>query len=344
MFVARQALYPLWEQSTALFSAYYLGAAEVDDFPGRLYKETPQMKKKLNEILLLSIGFVVFWNSGFIGAEYGLPSTGPFTLLFWRYLALTIILFLYLIIRNRFRWIGWSAAAPHMLVGVLAHGVWLGCVLLALDRGVPAGIVALVVALQPLATGAFSGPATGEHTPKQRWVGLCIGFAGVAVTVLSRIDFSDAGSVFGYLVPLGSVVAITVASLIQRRMELKKRTTSIPLDLTLFYQCIATTAVLALPAIWVEKLSVRWNPEFVYTMLWLILAVSLGAYALMWVLIKKMDATRVAGLFYLGPPVTMLMAWIVFGDKLLLMDVIGLFIVLVGVLLTQFTLKLKKNF
>ncbi len=285
--------------------------------------------------LLIALGFVLLWNSGFIGAEYGLPYAGPFTLLFWRYLPLTLILFVYLLMLRRFRWHGWSVAAPNMLVGALAHAVWLGCVLLALDNNVPAGIVALVVALQPLATGAFSGLVTGESTPLHRWAGLIIGFVGVAIAVLGRIDFSDADSVFGYLVPLGSVVAITVASLIQRRMEIKGSATQIGLDLALFYQCLATTVVLAVPALVAERFSVQWTPEFIYTMIWLTLAVSLGAYALMWLLIKRMDATRVASLFYLGPPVTMLMAWIAFGDELQTMDVVGLLVVLTGVLLTN---------
>ncbi len=285
--------------------------------------------------LIIALAFVLLWNSGFIGAEYGLPYAGPFTLLFWRYLPLTLLLFIYLLVLRRFRWTGWSVAAPHMLVGALAHAVWLGCALLALDNNVPAGIVALVVALQPLATGAFSGLATGESTPLHRWLGLTIGFIGVAIAVLGRIDFSDADSVFGYLIPLGSVVAITVASLVQRRMELKGSATQIRLDLALFYQSLAATIVLAFPALLAERLAVQWAPEFIYAMIWLTLAVSLGAYALMWMLIKRMDATRVASLFYLGPPVTMFMAWIAFGDELQTMDVVGLLVVLTGVLLTH---------
>jgi drug/metabolite transporter (DMT)-like permease len=118
-------------------------------------------------------------------------------------------------------------------------------------------------------------------------------------------------------------------------MELKKKSHKIPLDMALFYQCLATTAVLFFPAVLAENLIADWTTEFIYTMLWLIFAVSLGAYALMWLLIERMDATRVASLFYFGPPVTMLMAWIAFGDTLLLMDVIGLMVVLAGVLLTQ---------
>mgnify|MGYP006293623423 CR=1 FL=1 len=289
----------------------------------------------MKRTVFLVIGFVLLWNSGFIGAEYGLPYTGPFTLLFWRYLALTIFLLLYLAIRGRFRWVGWSVASLNMLVGVLAHGGWLTCVLLALDYEVPAGIVALVVALQPMATGAFSGLAVGEKTPLYRWLGLIVGFGGVAIAVLYRIDFAYGDSVFGYLIPLGSVIAITIASLIQRGMETGKGNYKLPVDLNLFYQALATTIALFLPALFVENLSAHWTDPFIYTMIWLIFAVSLGAYALMWLLIERMDATSVASLFYLGPPVTMLMAWIAFGDKLLITDVVGLLVVLLGVVMTR---------
>lgn len=292
-----------------------------------------------NKTLLLASGFVLLWNSGFIGAEYGLPYTGPFTLLFWRYLSLTFIIFLYLLVRDRFRWVGVSTMIPNMVVGILAHGVWLSCVLLSLNHKVPAGIVALVVALQPLATGAFSGRVVGETTPLYRWLGLLIGFGGVAITVLSRINFSDAESIFGYLIPLGSVIAITTASLIQRKMQVANTTYRLPVDQTLFYQSLGTAIVLAFPAIFTEKLETEWTTEFIYTMTWLVLGVSLGAYALMWLLIERIDATRVASLFYLGPPVTMLMAWIAFGDTLKILDIIGLLVVFAGVLLTQMKLK-----
>lgn len=290
--------------------------------------------------LFLATGFVLLWNSGFIGANYGLDYAGPFTLLFWRYLTLSLVMVLYLVARNRLRWVGLKVAAPNMLIGVLAHGVWLSCALLALDYQVPAGIVALVVALQPLATAAFSGLVAGEKTNFYQWLGVIIGFLGVVLTVSFRMDFQSYTSVFGYLIPLGSVIAITAASLIQRRMEIKKGIHKLPVDQTLFYQSLATTIALALPALFIENLSTQWEPEFIYTMVWLILAVSLGAYALMWLLIERIDPTRVASLFYLGPPVTMFMAWIAFGDSVKAMDIVGLIIVFVGVLLSQFS---KKN-
>ncbi len=285
--------------------------------------------------ILLIAGFVLLWNSGFIGAEYALPYTGPFTLIFLRYLALTLLIALYLFIRKRLKWVGFRVASLNMLIGFLAHGVWLTCVLLALDNEVPAGIVALVVALQPLTTGALSGYFTKEDTNSYQWWGLLLGFTGVVITVAFRIDFSNYNSIFGYLIPLGSVIGITLATLIQRRMEINNEKEKLPLDQALFYQSLATMLALAIPAIFVENLTAEWVPEFTFAMIWLILAVSLGAYGLMWRLIERIDATRVASLFYLGPPITMFMAWLAFGDIIKFTDIVGLGVVFLGVLLTS---------
>ncbi|HKL36550.1 MAG TPA: DMT family transporter [Salegentibacter sp.] len=285
--------------------------------------------------ILLIIGFILLWNSGFIGAEYGLPYTGPFTLIFLRYLAVTGILAFYLLIRNRFKWFGWKVASLNMLIGLLAHGVWLTGVLLALDQKVPAGIVALIVSLQPLATGALSSYVTKEETNWYQWLGLILGFVGVVITVAYRINFNSSDSIIGYFIPLGSVMGITVATLIQRRMEINRDKEKLPIDQTLFYQSLATMLALALPAIFIEDLVAEWVPKFTLAMIWLILGVSLGAYILMWRLIERLDTTRVASLFYLGPPVTMFMAWLAFGDTIKMMDLVGMGVVLMGVIITS---------
>lgn len=292
---------------------------------------------------LLAIGFILLWNSGFIGAEYALPYTEPLTLLFWRYWVLAFILLGYLMLRRRLQWPGTKAVLIASMIGVLAHGIWLGCVFYSLQYGVPAGIVALVVALQPLTTGALSGLVVGERTPLVRWVGLLIGLGGVMVAVLYRIELSDPRSVFAYLIPFGSVVAITAASLIQRRLEVQKNAHLLPVDQGLFYQSMGTALTVTIPAIVFEGLVTEWNPVFIGSMLWLIVGVSLVAYALMWLLIARIDATRVASLFYFGPPVTMLMAWAAFGDRLLTTDLVGLAVIAVGVVLTQLKLPIRSG-
>lgn len=275
------------------------------------------------------------WNSGFIGAEYALPNTEPLSLLFWRYWVLVVVLFGYLALRRRLEWPGRKPVAIALVVGVLAHGAWLGCVFYSLEQGVPAGVVALVVALQPMATGALAGRVTGERTPLLSWLGLLIGFGGVMIAVLARVDMANTGSIVAFLIPFGSVAAITVASLIQRRLELGRHECRLRLDVGLFYQSLGVALAVTVPAILVEGLAADWTPVFAGAMLWLIFGVSLVAYGLMWMLIARLDATRVASLFYFGPPVTMLMAWIAFGDRILATDLIGLGVVAGGVMLTQ---------
>ena len=290
-------------------------------------------KTWLGKLLGLELLFVFLWNSGFIGAEYGLPFTGPWTLLFWRYTALTALLGVWLGLSGRFSWPGHRVVGHMALVGVLAHGVWLTCVLLALDEGVPAGIVALVTALQPLMTGALSGLVVGERTDARQWIGLVLGFGGVVIAVGARLSQNATTPTFGYLIPFGSVVGITIASLLQRRWARDGAADSQPLDVTLFYQSLATALALLLPAWWIEGFATEWTPPFIGTMAWLIIAVSLGAYWSMWRLLARDEATRIASLFYLSPPVTMLMAWLAFGDGLILTDVLGLVVAGAGVML-----------
>jgi len=294
------------------------------------------MQKLSQSNVSLAIAFVLLWNSGFIGAEYGLPYTGTFTLLFWRYAVLSLLLLIYLTINKKLVLQDLNTVSHTSLVGILAHGIWLSCVLLALEQNVPAGIVALVVALQPLATGAFSGLIAGEQTKLWQWLGLIVGFVGVAIAVGTRIQLNNDISALGYFLPFGSVVAITIASLLQRRRETSpKRYPSLSVANTLFYQSLATTFVVAIPAVMVEELMIQWTPPLIATLTWLILGVSLAAYGLMWQLLSRLDATRVASLFYLGPPVTMAMAWLAFGDIPQVADLIGLVIVTAGVLLVQ---------
>ena len=286
-------------------------------------------------LLVLEILFVLTWNSGFIGAEYGLPYAGPLTLLFWRYLILTALLLAFLAARRRLRWPGLSAAGIAGVVGVLAHGVWLGCVLAALQMGVPAGVVALVTALQPLVTGALSGPVVGEPTGPRQWAGLTLGFLGVVIAVGARLAGDSGVPIAGYLLPFGSVLAITAASLLQRRLEHHGSPHRLPVDLAMLYQSAATAAVLLLPALLLEGLATQWTATFAATLGWLIVVVSLASYGLMWVLIARRDATRVASLFYLSPPVTMLMAWVAFGDTVSGNDLVGLAVAAAGVLLVH---------
>lgn len=280
--------------------------------------------------------FVLSWNSGFIGAEFGLPYSGPFTLLFWRYLALSILLGGWLVLRGT-RITGNSSRVIRLELyhGFLAHGVWLGCVLLALEQGVPAGLVALVTALQPLLTGAFSGPVTGEKTDGLSWIGLLLGFAGVTVVITARMNnvAEPQLSLFAWLLPFCSAVAMSGATLWRRRKELSSNVEQTCPAVSLFWQSNGALLFAFIPAIFVEQLQTDWQPRLIYSLLWLVPVVSLGAYLLLWKLIKLMDAIRTADLFYAGPPVTMLFGWLLFGDRVYLSDLPGLLLTAAGIAL-----------
>lgn len=284
-------------------------------------------------MMLLIIGFVLLWNSGFIGAEFGLEYAGVYTLMAWRYWLLAALLAVLLTLRKQLHWPGIRPTGLTAVVGLFAHGVWLSCVMISLQIGIPAGIVALVVALQPMSVAALSGRMTGEPTSSRAWLGLIVGFFGVLIAVMGQARLADGISPWMYLVPFGSVIAFTIASLLQRWIEVKSPGDHLPVGTALFYQAIATAALATVPALWLENMSARWSAEFFAIQAWLVLAVSFGAYGLMWLLIERMDATRVASLFYLGPPVTMLMAWIAFGDTLTTSDLVGLAVTATGVLL-----------
>lgn len=291
------------------------------------------MRRFLAHLVGLELLFVLLWNSGFIGAEFGLPFASPWTLMFWRYAILTLLLGLWLALRRQLRWPGARAVGHAAIVGVLAHGVWLTCVMLALNQGAPAGIVALVTALQPLLTGALSGPVLGERTDPRQWVGLLLGFAGVVIAIGARLSVDSPVPAASYLLPFVSVAGITIASLLQRGWTRAGTSAPLPLDATLFYQALATALAVLGPAWWLDGFTTDWTPPFIATLAWLILPVSVGAYWTMWRLLARQEATRVASLFYLSPPVTMLMAWVAFGDTLETTDLVGLAVAGAGVLL-----------
>lgn len=269
--------------------------------------------------------FVLLWSSGFIGAKFGLDYSGTFTLLFWRYLL--VVLVLGVLVTACGAWVPISGArlGRHALVGALAHAGWLAAVLGAIDLGLSAGIAAFITALQPLMTGALSSRFTGERVAGREWFGLVLGLVAVALVIGGGVSLQ--GSWIGYLLPLLAVVFISVASLIDRRAEVGARGGAAvrdPLLLVTFIHCAASLAVIAPLAVFIEGLTANVSPGFVFSVVWLALVVSLAAYGLMFALLRRLPAARVASLTYLSPPVTMVLAWLLFGERLAATDVAGL--------------------
>lgn len=273
--------------------------------------------------------FVLLWSTGFIGAKFGLPYVEPLTFLLVRLSIVAAVLGL----------VGLALHAPwprrpvdvlHVSVaGILVHGVYLGGVFKAISLGLPAGVSALVVGLQPLLTATLVGPLLGERVSGRQWAGFALGLAGVLLVVWEKLAL-DPGYGAGLALSVMSLLAITIGTLYQKRfcsgMDLRTGTA---------IQYAATSALLLPVALALETMEIRWTGEFVFALAWLSLVLSVGAIFLLFALIRRGAAARVASLFYLVPPVTALMAWAMFDEKLGLPALAGMALAAIGVALVN---------
>jgi drug/metabolite transporter (DMT)-like permease len=271
--------------------------------------------------------FVLIWSTGFIVAKFGLPYAPPLTFLLLRFVGVLLVLGP-LVLLMRAPWP--SGKVGHIaLAGVLVQAGYLGGVWCAIKIGMPAGLSALIVGMQPILT-AFAAPLIGERVRGRQWLGLAFGIAGVGLVVANKISLIGL-TWHSIALCLLALVSITVGTLYQKRHcpQFDLRTGTL-------IQFAASFAVVLPLAVMFEHLTpalqtVQWTPRFVGALLWSILALSIGAIFLLFALIRKSAATSVTSLLYLTPPTTALMAWLMFGEAFSLTGVAGMLLAVIGV-------------
>ena len=271
--------------------------------------------------------FVVLWSTGFIGAKLGVPYAEPFTFLCLRF-ALVLALMLPLAFILHVRWPSSAREGAHIAVsGALIHGAYLGGCFAAVYHGMPAGMVALVVGLQPIVTAFAAAPFLDERVTAVQWLGLALGFGGVVLVMWDKIGLEElSGASIAW--SLVALVAITSGTIYQKRY-----CPSFDLRAGSLIQFSAALLLLLPIAVFYETREVQWNGEFVFALAWLVLVLSVGAISLLFHLIEHGEATRVASLFYLTPLTTALMAYFLFGETLTTLALIGMLIGITGVAL-----------
>lgn len=268
--------------------------------------------------------FVFLWSTGFIGAKFGLPYAEPLSFLLTRY-GLVIGLMLAIALIMRAPWPKDPAQWLHIGVsGVLVHAFYLGGVFVAIAHGLPAGITALVVGMQPLLTACSAGWLLGEKVSARQWGGLALGFVGVGLVVSGKFGDAALGPMLWPAVV--ALLAITAGTLYQKRFcaRFDLRTGSV-------IQFVPTAIVTAIAVALFEDYRIEWTGEFLFALGWLVLVLSLGAISLLNLLIRSGSAVNVASLFYLTPPTTALIAWAVFGETLAPVAVVGMAVAVAGV-------------
>ena len=277
---------------------------------------------------LLPFLFVFLWSTGFVGAKFGLPYAEPLNFLLVRYLLLLALMTSFALL-SRAPWPRDPRQIIHIGVsGLLVHAFYLGGVFVAIKHGLPAGITALIVGMQPLLTACGAGALLGERVTPRQWLGLGLGFAGVALVVANKFGDAPLGTML--LPAIVALFAITAGTLYQKRYcpNFDLRTGSV-------IQFLPAAALTALAAAATETMVVDWTLRFVFALLWLVLVLSFGAISLLNLLIRSGSAVNVASLFYLTPPTTAIIAWLVFGETLNGLALAGMVLAVGGVYLAR---------
>jgi drug/metabolite transporter (DMT)-like permease len=272
--------------------------------------------------------FVLLWSTGFIVAKFGLPYAPPLTFLLLRCAAVLVVL-VPIVLVARAPWPGGSMV--HIAVaGLLLQAGYLAGVWCAIKLGMPAGVTALIVGMQPILTAACA-PLIGEKVRPKQWLGLVFGLGGVALVVYAKISLIGLSALsIGYCVM--ALLSITAGTMYQRRY-----CPSFDLRTGTVIQFAAAVAVLLPLAMLFEQFdpglsTVQWTPRFIGALLWSVFALSIGAIFLLFTLLRRSAATEVTSLLYLTPPTTAVMAWIMFGEAFSLLGVAGMAIAVIGVI------------
>lgn len=271
--------------------------------------------------------FVFLWSTGFIGSKLGAPFAEPLTFLSWRYVA-AVALLLGAAVLTRAAWPASPSVAGHAAIaGLLVQGAYLSGVFCSVARGMPLATVSLIVGLQPVLTAIAAGPLLGERLSRRQWLGIALGFGGVVLVVSGKWTGASAdAAAYAWLV--FALFGITGGTLYQKRF-----CGAVPMLTGGVIQYAAAGTVTIAAAYATETMVVDWTPQFAFALGWLVLVLSFGAIGLLFTMIRHGEASRVASLFFLTPPVTAVMAFLLFGEKLPAVALAGLAVSAVGVAL-----------
>ncbi len=271
--------------------------------------------------------FIFFWSSGFVAAKYGFPHAEPFTFLAIRFAIASGVL---VPVCNAWKvaWPRTMAGIGHVVAaGLMVQSLYLVGVYYGIYLGISTGVVALVMGLQPLLTGALAGMALAERVTPRQWLGLVLGFAGLGLVAADKTIVSGI-SLGAFAITALGLVAITLGTLYQKRF-----CASFDIRSSVAIQNVVSCAVMFALAGAFETMAVRWTGEFLFALLWSAFGLSVIAITLYYWLVRRGAAAKVTSLIYLSPPVTAVMGWLAFGEIMGPGAIAGMAIAVAGVAL-----------
>tara|TARA_B100001989_G_C24457601_1_gene422420 strand:+ start:72 stop:920 length:849 start_codon:yes stop_codon:yes gene_type:complete len=270
--------------------------------------------------------FILLWSSAFITTKPIIDNSDPFSALAFRFFFVAIGFYLFSLYSRQSIFINKKNLIESLLSGVLFHGLYLGGVFYSISLGMPTGIAALIVTLQPVLTNALSGPILGEKVTFKQWIGVLLGFIGAALVL--GLDIGSNIPLLGLIATLIALISITTSTIWQ-----KKLSNNLPLSVSNFYQAVGGFLFHILVIIFFAKPYIDFTKTFIIAMSHQIFLVSFGAFTILMFLIKKNSASKTVSIFFLIPATSALMAWLFLDENLTKLDLLGFLITSIGVYL-----------
>ena len=268
--------------------------------------------------------FILLWSSAFITTKPIIDNSDPFSALAFRFFFVALGFLSFSFFMKQSVVVKKKNIIESVLSGVLFHGLYLGGVFYSISIGMPTGIAALIVTLQPILTNALSGPILGEEVKMKQWIGVLLGFVGAALVLGLDIGFEI--PLLGLIATIVALIAITTSTIWQ-----KKLSNNLPLSVSNFYQAVGGCLFHIVIIIFFSKPYINFTKTFIIAMSHQIFLVSFGAFTILMFLIKKNSASRTVSIFFLIPATSAFMAWVFLNESLTNLDLIGFFITTMGV-------------
>ena len=268
--------------------------------------------------------FILLWSSAFITTKPIIDNSDPFSALAFRFLFVAIGFFIFCVYSKHKIIINKKNFIESFFSGVLFHGLYLGGVFFSISKGMPTGIAALIVTLQPILTNALSGPILNENVSIKQWLGVFLGFIGAALVL--GFDIGTSIPIQGLIATIIALLAITSSTIWQ-----KKLSNNLPLPVSNMYQALGGFIFHLLIIIFLAKPYIDFTQTFFIAMSHQIFLVSFGAFTILMYLIKNNSASKTVSIFFLIPPTSAFMAWLFLNENLTGTDFIGFFIATIGV-------------
>ena len=268
--------------------------------------------------------FILLWSSAFITTKPIIDNSDPFSALAFRFFFVALGFWLFSLYYKYSIIINQKNLIESFFSGVLFHGFYLGGVFYSISIGMPTGIAALIVTLQPVLTNALSGPILGEKVTMKQWIGVLLGFLGAALVL--GLDVGSDIPLLGLVATIVALIAITTSTIWQ-----KKLSNNLPLPVSNFYQAVGGCSFHIVIMIFFAEPYIDFTKTFIIAMSHQIFLVSFGAFTILMYLIKNNSASKTVSIFFLIPATSAFMAWLFLDENLTNLDLLGFLITTVGV-------------